>query len=67
MDTDTFASFNPTANPDVAIIKGKTDELIAIARSIGNENATPDCKRRVAVAITNYEQAAMWLVKAVFS
>lgn len=66
-DSATFAKFNPTNNPDVAAIKAKTDELIDIARSIGNENATPDCKRRVAIAITNYEQAAMWLVKAVHS
>ena len=66
-DSPTFVDFNPTNNPDVQNIKQRTDELIAICRSIGNEKASPETKRRAALAATNYEQAAMWAVKACFS
>ena len=63
----TFVDFNPTNNPDVQNIKQRTDELIEICRSIGNANASLESKRRAALAATNYEQAAMWAVKALFS
>ena len=66
-DSPTFVDFNPTNNPDVQNIKQRTDELIAICRSIGDANVSPESKRRVALAVTNYEQAAMWAVKALFS
>lgn len=56
----TFADFNPTENPDVAAIKSKTDELIALVKQVGKN------ERRVALAVTNYEQAAMWAVKSLF-
>jgi hypothetical protein len=59
-DTPTLRSFNPTNNPHVDEIKRRTDELIAYVQ----ENVVEG--RRRSVAITNYEQAAMWAVKAVF-
>lgn len=59
-DTPTFANFNPTQNPDVDSIKGKTDELIELVKKVGND------QRRVSLAVTNYEQAAMWAVKSIF-
>lgn len=57
----TFAKFNPTANPDVEAIKTKTDELIALVKRVGKD------QRRVSLAATNYEQAALWAVKSLFS
>jgi hypothetical protein len=64
-DTPTFASFNPTGNETVQKIKDKTDDLIALIRLNTPEGA--EAGRRAALAITNYEQAAMWAVKAQFS
>jgi hypothetical protein len=63
--TPTFADFNPTKDDRVRVIKEKTDELIAIVNESAND--TPEGKRRAALARTNYEQAAMWAVKACFS
>lgn len=64
-DTPTFVKFNPTSDPRVDVIKMRTDELIALVDEYAND--TPDGKRRAALARTNYEQAAMWAVKACFS
>ena len=64
--TPTFADFNPTSNPDVDYIKQTTDALIAFIKQKGS-GSTPDAARRAALAATNYEQAAMWAVKALFS
>jgi hypothetical protein len=59
-DTPTFASFNPTNNEDVAAIKAMTDQLIDYVKRAGKD------QRRVSLAVTNYEQAAMWAVKSLF-
>jgi len=64
-DTPIFQGFNPTKDPRVDDIKRRTDELIEIVREAANETA--EGKRRAALAITNYEQAAMWAVKSCFS
>ena len=64
-DTPTFKSFNPTPNPHVDEIKKRTDELIEYVKT--NAPASPEARRRVAIAATNYEQAAMWAVKSIFS
>ena len=56
----TFQNFNPTGSEDVAEIKRRTDELIAYVKQKGRDG------RRVSLAITNYEQAAMWAVKSLF-
>jgi hypothetical protein len=63
--TPTFADFNPTDNPDVDHIKQTTDALIAFVKAKANQS--PDAARHAALAATNYEQAAMWAVKALFS
>lgn len=60
----TFSEFNPSNSPLVDEIKAKTDELIALVNTIPGDGAH---QRRKAIAVTNYEQAAMWAVKAVFS
>jgi hypothetical protein len=56
----TFSDFNPTNNADVAAIKEMTDQLIDYVKRVGKD------ERRVALAVTNYEQAAMWAVKSLF-
>lgn len=60
METSTKPEFNPSGSEVVDQIKQKTDELMAFI----TENV-PDGRRR-ALALTNYEQAAMWAVKANF-
>lgn len=67
-NSPTFQGFNPSGNETVAAIKAKTDEIIGIVKDSVNNNpdATPEQKRRAALAATNYEQAAMWAVKAQF-
>ena len=60
-ESPTFAKFNPTGNEDVASIKALTDELIALVKRVGQD------QRRIALAVTNYEQAAMWAVKSLFT
>lgn len=60
-ESKTFKSFNPTNNEHVAFIKEKTDELIDYISGTGGD------ARRIALAVTQYEQAAMWAVKAQFS
>lgn len=68
MPSPTFAEFNPTGDSNVAAIKETTDDLIALVRLIADApGSSGDAKRRAAIAITNYEQAAMWAVKALFS
>jgi hypothetical protein len=62
----TFADFNPANNPDVDIIKSRTDEIIAIVKRVGN-STEPEIKRRAALAATYYEIGAMFAVKALFS
>lgn len=64
-DTPTFQSFNPTNDSRVADIKKATDDLIEMVQKYSNDNS--EAKRRAALAITDYEQAAMWAVKACFS
>lgn len=64
-NSPTFASFNPTNNEHVAFIKTHTDELINYLKNL--DGISPDGNRRIALACTNYEQAAMWAVKALFS
>lgn len=59
-ESKTFRDFNPSGNEVVDEIKRRTDELISYI-----EANVPEGRRR-SVAVTNYEQAAMWGVKAVF-
>lgn len=56
----TIPSFNPSKNAQVDVIKAKTEELLEYIRDSVPEN------RLRSIALTNYEQAAMWAVKANF-
>lgn len=56
----TIPAFNPSGKEEVNEIKRRTEELIQYI----TENV-PDGRRR-SIALTNYEQAAMWAVKACF-
>jgi hypothetical protein len=60
-EASTLPKFNPSNNEVVDVIKSKTEELFEYIR----ENV-PDNRCR-SIAITNYEQAAMWAVKANFT
>jgi hypothetical protein len=56
----TIPAFNPSGSDVVATIKAKTEDLMGFLRDSVPEN------RARSIAITNYEQAAMWAVKANF-
>ncbi len=56
----TIPSFNPSGKGEVDDIKRMTEELIDYIRANVPEN------RHRSIALTNYEQAAMWAVKANF-
>lgn len=57
----TIPGFNPSGSEVVDKIKKLTEELINYI-----ENNVPSNRRR-SIALTNYEQAAMWAVKANFN
>lgn len=59
----TLPDFNPSGNPHVAEINRRTEALIAYINEEIGSDADPRCK---AIALTNYEQAAMWAVKSLF-
>ena len=56
----TIPSFNPSGSEVVAETKRMTEELMEYIRA-----NVPDNRQR-SIALTNYEQAAMWAVKANF-
>lgn len=58
-------TFNPGNNRDVADIKRITATLIDLCGSIQDQADNPEVKRLLALAMTHYEDAAMWFVKAV--
>jgi hypothetical protein len=61
MSTETtLPNFNPSGSEVVAEIKAKTEDIMAYLRENVPEN------RHRSIALTNYEQAAMWAVKANF-
>jgi len=60
-DHTTIPSFNPSGKSEVDVIKGMTEALIAYI----TENVPANRER--SIALTNYEQAAMWAVKANFT
>ena len=63
----TFAEFNPTGDDRVAFIKVKTDEIISYLYGLDVHSMDGAAGRRIELAVENYEQAAMWAVKAMFS
>jgi len=56
----TLPDFNPSNSDVVAETKRMTEELMEYIRTNVPEN------RQRSIALTNYEQAAMWAVKANF-
>ncbi len=60
-DASTLPKFNPSNNPVVDGIKQRTEDLMQYLR-----DNCPDNRCR-SIAITNYEQAAMWAVKSNFT
>ena len=57
----TLPDFNPSGSDVVAEIKKRTEDMLQYLRE-----SVPDNRCR-SLAITNYEQAAMWAVKANFT
>ncbi len=57
----TLPNFNPSNSEVVAGIKQRTEDLMQYLR-----DNVPDNRCR-SIALTNYEQAAMWAVKANFT
>lgn len=55
--------FNPSASGDVEAIKQKTAELINLCGMY--TNGGPEQARLASLAMTAYEEAAMWAVKSV--
>lgn len=60
-EPSTLPDFNPSGSEVVATIKAKTEDLLAYLR-----DNVPNNRER-SIAVTNYEQAAMWAVKANFT
>ncbi len=59
-NASTLPGFNPSGSDVVTEIKTRTEALLDYVRA-----AVPANRER-SIAITNYEQAAMWAVKANF-
>lgn len=49
---------------EIKEIKQRTAELIDYADALSRNNADSEVKRLCALAMTSYEEGAMWLVKA---
>lgn len=60
-NASTNPSFNPSGSDVVAEVKRRTEDLLDYIRESVPAN------RERSIAITNYEQAAMWAVKANFT
>jgi hypothetical protein len=56
--------FNPSATGLVDQIKQKSAELIDLCQTIRTSTTDGEQHRLVALAVTAYEEAAMWAVKA---
>ena len=56
--------FNPDALDTVSQIKNKTAELINLVFNLENKSPNGEVLRLQSLAMTAYEEAAMWAVKA---
>ena len=56
--------FNPSNEDAVFVQKSKVAELINAAEKVKAEHPDPEVKRLAALASTAFEEAGMWLVKA---
>lgn len=61
VEATTIPAFNPSGDDRVTWIKERTEEILNYLRTQEGMEG-----RRKSIAITNYEQAAMWAVKACF-
>jgi hypothetical protein len=61
MTASTLPDFNPSKDERVTAIKALTEGVFTYLRA-----NMPDNRER-SLAITNYEQAAMWAVKSLFT
>ncbi len=61
MTVSTNPAFNPSGNEDVAKVKEMTEAILTYLQQTAPNN------RQRSIALTNYEQAAMWAVKSYFS
>jgi hypothetical protein len=59
--------FNPSQDNMVTKIKRYTADLIDICHSESGKTDDPEAKRLWALAMTHYEDAAMWAVKGATS
>lgn len=57
-------TFNPSNNEYVEIFKRETAKLIDLANECSQATDNPEAKRLWALAMTHFEDAAMWSVKA---
>lgn len=55
--------YKGTAHPAIDVIRLKTAELINLCDAIAVSSEDGEVRRLAAIAMTNYEQAAMWAVK----
>lgn len=58
-------TFNPSSNPMVDAIKGKSAELIDVLHTLREATPNSEIKRQLSIAITEVQTAQMWAVKAV--
>jgi hypothetical protein len=56
--------FNPSSDSVVDNIKTKSAELIDMCTVIWQQTGNPETQRLLELAMTRYEEAAMWAVKA---
>jgi hypothetical protein len=56
--------FNPSLNGSVDQIKQKSAELINIVDCLATDSGRSEKNRLINLAMTSYEEAAMWAVKA---
>ena len=59
--------FNPSKVSAVDMIKQNTAKLIDLCEELGSQTTDDEIGRLIALAMTNYEEAAMWAVKAATS
>lgn len=60
----TLPKFNPTNDPRVDTIKGNVENLIKYMETLTETDGVDG--RCASLAITNFEQGAMWAVKSLF-
>ena len=57
-------SFNPSLDTDVDKIKRHTADLIDFCHKLADKTDDPETGRLISLAMTAYEEGAMWAVKA---